>query len=298
MENRQLFHVVAEFVSIIIAFGICMLVWPARRLLTNDMLIFLGFVYLAVGSLDLVHTLSYKGMGLILPDRANPATQLWIIARYAEGISLLCAPYLLTRRVPRTPAFLLTVMFVLAALYSVFIGDFFPDCFVEGSGLTPFKIVSEYVIITIVLLAVVRLYRVRKRMNRYMYLYMLVSMIFTILAELSFTLYTDVNDIFNVLVHGMKIISFYYIYKALIEIGLTDPLDVLFSDLRDQKERLRLKNEHLEEEIDNRIKTETNLRQITGDLKDAKQRIEVNLRTLTHLRLRILPIAPVEIKLH
>jgi hypothetical protein len=135
-------------------------------------------------------------------------------------------------------------------------------------------------------------------MNRYMYLYMLVSMIFTILAELSFTLYTDVNDIFNVLVHGMKIISFYYIYKALIEIGLTDPLDVLFSDLRDQKERLRLKNEHLEEEIDNRIKTETNLRQITGDLKDAKQRIEVNLRTLTHLRLRILPIAPVEIKLH
>ncbi len=287
-ENQQLFHVVAEMVSIVIAFGIFMLVWPARRLLANDMLIFLGFVYLVVGSLDLVHTLSYKGMGLILPDIANPATQLWIIARYIEAASLLLTPIFLTRKLPRTPAFIVSVILVCGALYAVFIGGFFPECFVEGSGLTPFKIVSEYIIIAIVLLAVYRLYRVRSRMNRCMYLYLLVSMVFTILAELAFTLYSDVYDIFNVLGHGLKIISFYYIYKALIENGLTNPLDVLFSSLHDQKEELRIKNGRLEEEINNRKNREANLRQITGDIQEAKQEIELNLRKLTEERNRLL----------
>ncbi len=287
MENRQLFHAVAELISIIIAFGIFMLIWPARRLLTNDMLVFLGFVYLVVGSLDLAHTLSYKGMGLISPDSANPATQLWIIARYIEAASLLLAPVFLTRKVPRIPAFIVSLVIISGALFSVFIGDFFPDCFIEGSGLTTFKIASEYIIIAIVLLAVFRLYGVRNRINRHMYLYMMVSMIFTILAELSFTLYTDVFDIFNVLGHGMKIISFYYIYKALIEVGLTNPLDVLFADLSDQKERLRLKNEHLEEEIDKRTKREAHLRRISGDIGEAKQQVEEHLRKLKDERNRL-----------
>lgn len=282
-ENQKLFHVVAEMVSIAIAYGIFMLVWPARRLLSNDMLMFLGFVYLVVGTLDLAHTLSYRGMGLIAVDDANPAnpaTQMWIIARYLESASLLAAPVFLKRRFPKGPAFIVSAAVTAGAIYAVFVQPVFPDCFVEGQGLTTFKVVSEYIIIAIVGAAIVRLHRQRERMQRYMYRYLLVSMVFTILAELSFTMYTDVYDTFNVLGHAFKIISFYYIYKALIENGLNNPLDVLFADLRNRKERL-------EEEVANRARTEENLRQITGDLNEGKRQVEERLKKLTEERNRL-----------
>lgn len=48
-----------------------------RKFVSNYALLFLGIAYFFVGLIDLVHTLSYKGMG-ILPDNSNYATQLWI----------------------------------------------------------------------------------------------------------------------------------------------------------------------------------------------------------------------------
>lgn len=261
--NAKLYHVTAELISIIIAYGIFLLVWPARRLLTNDFLVFLGILYFVVGSLDLLHTLSYKGMGIIPPDSADPATQLWIIARYIESLGLLAAPLFFNRKLPTAAAFLTSLLILTASTVSVFASDIFPACFIDGEGLTPFKIISEYIISAIVLFALFRLWKSRRLMNRNMFVFMAASMVLTIAAELSFTLYTDVYGFFNVLGHGFKILSFYYIYKALIQNALTNPLDVLFADLQ--------------QEISNRKRTETNLRQITNDLKEAKRHVEERL---------------------
>jgi hypothetical protein len=103
-------------------------------------------------------------------------------------------------------------------------------------------------------------------------------MIFSIAAELSFTFYTDVFDIFNVTRHIFKIVSFYCSYKALIENSLTNPLNVLFSDLKKQEENLKTKNEKLIDEISNREKTESDLKQITRDLSKANAKMISELR--------------------
>jgi len=279
-SNEKLYHLLAELISIVIAFGIFLLVWPARRLLHNDFLLFLGFAYLVVGSIDLMHTVSYKGMGIILPDSADPPTQLWIIARYIESSALLIAPIFFKKKIHPLPALAASVGLVTLALYSVFVWKIFPSCFVEASGLTDFKVFSEYLISLLVLLAIVRLHRTRSMMNLQMYGYMLVSMIFTIMAELSFTLYTDVYGFFNVLGHGFKIVSFYYIYRSLIETGLKNPLDVLFADLQRQEGILRERNDSLRKEIENRTETEKNLTQITGDLKEANRKVQERLDQL------------------
>ncbi len=93
----------------------------------------------------------------------------------------------LEKKLPEIPALMASVGLVVLALYSVFRGDFFSVCDAEGIGLTRFKIFSEYLISLMVLLAIVRLYRTRDIMNRRMYGYMLASMVFTIMAELSAT---------------------------------------------------------------------------------------------------------------
>lgn len=62
--NYLLFHGLAEVYSIIIAFGIFIVGWNCRKLLDNQYLLFLGIAYLFIAMLDLLHTFSYKGMGI------------------------------------------------------------------------------------------------------------------------------------------------------------------------------------------------------------------------------------------
>ena len=62
--NYLLFHSLAEIFSIIIASGIFIIAWNSRRFQENHYLLFLGIAYLFIGTLDLFHTLSYRGMNI------------------------------------------------------------------------------------------------------------------------------------------------------------------------------------------------------------------------------------------
>lgn len=279
--NPKLFHLLAELASIVIAFSIFLLAWPSRRLLVHDYLLFFGFVYLTVGSIDLAHTISYKGMGILVVESADPPTQLWIIARYIEALALLFGPYFLSRRLPRGWALAASLLTIAVSLLAVFHWKVFPSCFQEGSGLTPFKIVSEYIIIILIIAAIIRLRHIRTTLQPQLYRAMLISMVVTILGELSFTLYRDVYGVFNILGHVFKIISFYYIYRALIVTGLTDPLDVLFRDLKKSNERLQA-------EVENREMRERQLQDINEELETAREHIAQRLRQLQEERGQLL----------
>lgn len=60
-----------------------------------------------------------------------------------------------------------------------------------------------------------------------------------ILAELSFTLYTDVFGLSNMAGHLFKAAGFYCIYRGVINTGLDRPYDLLFRDLKESEERYR-----------------------------------------------------------
>jgi len=93
LYSYLLFHSLAEFFSIAVASGVFMLAWNARRYLDNNYLLFIGIAYLFVSGLDLLHTLSYSGMGIFLGYGTNLPTQLWIAARFMQSVSLLLAPF-------------------------------------------------------------------------------------------------------------------------------------------------------------------------------------------------------------
>lgn len=80
-ENYLLFHSVVEVAGIAVAFAIFLLVWNTRAVLPDSFFLLLGISFLYIGSLDLVHTLAYKGMGVFSGDSADLPTQLWIAAR-------------------------------------------------------------------------------------------------------------------------------------------------------------------------------------------------------------------------
>lgn len=99
LYHYLLFHSLAELFSIVIACCVFMVAWNSRRILDNQYLLFIGIAYLFVGILDLAHTLSFEGMGILLGYDSNTSTQLWIAARYVESLSLLFVPLIFHRRI-------------------------------------------------------------------------------------------------------------------------------------------------------------------------------------------------------
>ena len=235
-QNYLLFHSIAEAFSIVIAFCIFIIAWNSRRLMENGYLLFLGIAYLFIGGLDLLHTLAYSGMGVFDGQTTNLATQLWIAARSTESLSLLLAPLFL-RRGLRTELVLLGYTLASAVfLATIFYWDVFPTCFIEGTGLTTFKKVAEYIISVVLAGAIVALLRKRDYFDTGVLRLLVASIAVTIASELAFTFYIHAYGLSNLVGHYFKIVSFYLIYKALIETGLKQPYDLLFRELK-QRER-------------------------------------------------------------
>ena len=95
LYSYLLFHTLVEMFSIVVACGIFALSWNSRRFMDDGFFVFLGIAYLFIGALDLVHTLAYRGMGVFPGYDGNLATQLWIVARYVNSISLFIAPWMI-----------------------------------------------------------------------------------------------------------------------------------------------------------------------------------------------------------
>lgn len=246
-HNYLLFHTMAEVFAILIAVGIFFFAWNTRKYQDNHYYLFLGIAYLFVGVIDFAHMLSYKGIGVFPGIGTNVPTQLWIAARYLESISLLSAFLFFRRKLHPRGVFLLYLLITTAFFFTIYYLPVFPDCHIEGKGLTPFKKISEYIICLMLLLVVYLFFRYRRQFEEKIFRLLITSAVLTVLSELSFTFYVSVYGFSNLVGHLLKIISFYLIYKAVIETGLSRPYDLLFKELKQSEKtirdrELRLKN--------------------------------------------------------
>ncbi|MDH3392832.1 MAG: response regulator [Desulfobulbaceae bacterium] len=248
LYDYLLFHSFSEIFSITVAFALFLIAWNSKKHLSNHYIVFLGIAYLFIGGLDLLHTLAYKGMP-IFTDYDYYANQLWIAARYLESISLLTAFLFLDRRKTFNPQLIFVSFFLITSLLvsSIFVWKIFPVCFVEGSGLTPFKKISEYIISAILVLTIYLLTRNKKKFSQQVYHYLSWALFCSIVSELSFTFYIDNYGFSNLVGHYFKIFSFYLIYKAIVETCLTNPFNMLFRDLKQSEENLRKSEQNLNE---------------------------------------------------
>jgi signal transduction histidine kinase len=238
LENYLLFHSMVEGYSTVIAFAIFIKGWNARRYMDNGYLLYLGIAYLFVGLLDFLHFLAYKGMGVFPAAGPNLPTQLWLASRYMESISLLTAFFFVRRRVSARGV--LTAYFLVTAvvLASIFYWRIFPQSYVVDSGLTSFKIYSEYVICLLLLASLFVIYKERSFLDKKVRSLIVWSIILTILAELAFTRYVAVYGFINTLGHLFKIVSFFLIYKAIVFTSFTRPFDLIFKELKEKDKKL------------------------------------------------------------
>jgi len=227
-RNTLLFHALVELAAAAIALTMFVMVWYSYRYNKNHFLLFLGIGYGWVACIDLAHTLAFKGIGLF-PGDSNHAVQLWVLARYCQALLLLVAPMFLSRCVSRRR---LNTIFGSVAVVSVFWAwsGYFPNAYIEGQGLTRFKIVSEYVIIVILLAALAGVYVRRRLLDPGLAVLIGLSILTMAVAEYMSTLYVEVDETAFIAGHLVKLLSYWLLFVGIAQVMFVGPSQALASN--------------------------------------------------------------------
>ena len=244
-----LFHTMAELFAIVVSLSIFILTWTSQRYLVNGYLIVLGASYGAIGLVDIFHTLTFKGMNLFPGVSTNYPTQFWLTARYLEAIALLLAPLAISRRPNFTWVSLGFAAVALAACAAVMLQGF-PATFIDGVGLTPFKVYSEYLIIGLLIAGFILLYRCRQQFEPRIFLLLAGSLWLVVATEFCFTRYAGFYDFTNALGHYFRFLSVALAFIAVVLSGVRQPFELIFREMDEQKRELIELNDKLTQSED------------------------------------------------
>ncbi len=268
--NFLLFHMLVEFSSIIVSITVFSIGWNTRKIARNDFYTLLAIAFLVVAGLDMLHTMTYKGMGIFPEAGVNTPTQFWIAARGVEAASFLIAALVLGNARQINDWTMLCLYLAAGTLLTLAVWplEIFPVCLNSDAGLTPFKIAAEYLICGVLLASGTLLWLKRKELDRHLLRLLLLSIGFFICSEIVFTAYQNVYDTVNYLGHLLKIASVLALYRALVLGAFQMPYQTLFRDLTES-------HQALDEELAHRRITEE-------ELRIANQELGAFVRTASH----------------
>ncbi len=259
-KNSHLFHTLAELFSIFVALGMFDVARNTYKFQKCNYFTLIGVGYGAVAVMDLFHALSISGLGILSFGSPNVTAQFWIAGRYIEAITILLA--IIAIKKDKIVSFnpmvtIYSIVTGLAFINIVYEGNF-PVLFSAGR-ITQHKYLCEYIIISLFILSLVMLWRIRdkKRLGPDNHAYMLLSIALTIVSEAFIIIYSNPHDIMFVTSHIFKVLSFYLMYKALLATNLVKPYEALAAAVT----MLNHKKHMLESEINERQKLEEKLLQ-------------------------------------
>ncbi len=280
-QGFLLFHTAAEMFSIAVAVAAMMVASTSRKFVTQH---FVVFVSIAIGwcaGLDLIHTLAFKGMHLLPGESANPATQLWVAARMLQALALLVSPLLLQRKLPPGSIHLGFGVIFLLVIASIVTG-LFPTAYIDGQGLTTFKIYTEYVIIAILGTALFLFWRYRALMSTPVFYGMAAAILFMMASEFAFTQYVSVYAQSNLVGHVLKIFAYWFVFVALVQSTVREPFLRLQEEVQ-AREKLAEERAVLSNQLGERVKELRCLQELSEYTKNPTYSPAELLEKIVHL---------------
>lgn len=261
-------HTFLEFSAVCVAILAYAVTWHAYSDERPGNFMLLASAMLGVAFLDFAHTLSYKGMpDFVTPSGVEKGIYFWLAARYMLVLALLLVAVRAWRPLQRSRSRYLIVAGVLLLTGIVYWlalwhQPVLPRVFIDGTGLTALKINAEYLLVALLLVPAWVFWRRSQEPQTYDAFSLFAASYLTILSELCFTLYSSVTDLFNVVGHILKVLAYFYLYRAVFVASVREPFM--------QVERSRAK---LEEE-------QGRLRSAMEELRQSKSEYEVLMRNV------------------
>ncbi len=228
LNNKLFFHTSVEILSVLLGYTILLLVFSIPQVAAKPFFRLTAYGYFWVSNLDLLHALTFEGMGIFQNGTTNVSVQFWIVARFLETLTLLGGGFLLysqqfTKKQIDQVFWLFFAIFGLGSV-SIYFFSFFPTVFIPGSGLTSFKIGTE-LLLCAVLVFTIEFYR--RADDKSIKKNIIIAICFTIAAELLFTLYHGPKAFAVQAGHFLKLVSIYFIYQALVQEGILNKINSL-----------------------------------------------------------------------
>ena len=218
-------HTLLEFVAVLVAFSIGILVWLIKEGLEGfpaKFILVTGLTFFAVSLVDLIHILSFNGMPVFITSNSEQkAILLFVSGRFIVAFGIIAAITLPSKwfgnvkKAAKVINGFLTGIVAAVLFLAMEQGLNLPLLFVEGEGLTELKIYLEYSIIGLYGLCGFLLWAVRLRIGESIFYKLIYFLIFSGFSDLTFTFYENASDTFNLLGHLYKVTAYYFLFKAI-----------------------------------------------------------------------------------
>lgn len=223
------FHTLAEVFAVVVAAMVFITGWHVHDEKRPTVSVMLACAFLAVAVMDFAHMMSYVGMAdFITEDSHHKAIVFWLAARYTAAGALLAYAIMpqqpLARRMRRWYLGL-SLCFVAAMLYvGVWRTEWASNTFIEGAGLTPFKVVVNNGVALLNLLTLGLLYRRRAEFCKSSLHALFFAVAFMLVSEVFFQIHTRVTDLAYVFGHAYKILAYMFLYRAIFLDSVMAPI--------------------------------------------------------------------------
>ncbi|NLT94288.1 MAG: GGDEF domain-containing protein, partial [Clostridia bacterium] len=197
-----------------------------------------------IGCIIFFHVLTpLVGDGLPLFS-ANDSFLLWLAGRYVMAFAFFMAIALLYKKDKLKPLciFYILLIFVIFSALLLYFKPFPVELIAENDPLAAYIIkILAVPILLILLISLFLLILVRKKFDIQVYRYIFWSIIFTILSENFFfsQLWLRIDCWQNIFGHFFGILSYYLIFKAIVDTGIKKPFDLIFRELKLKEEQLK-----------------------------------------------------------
>lgn len=226
-ENREFVHTILETISICIGFSIFLILWN-RREFQDNINPTLGFGFFIVSIFDFIHMYNYGEFTLYMGIAGGYPGVYWLLARIIQAITLLIFSFY-----PYYKGFskyfniflsitISSIFFYVIKLDLSSFGNLYSFGDIETT-----KMVIEFIIIIILIISLLELgSNIQKEENiRFKSLY--ISIIIIIPSEICFAFFKHLDSFISIYGHSLKVISFYFLYKAVFRGLVKSPYDKL-----------------------------------------------------------------------
>lgn len=239
--NYLSIHVIMEIFIVVVSFTIAIQAWIMFPHVLSSYRLWLGALFLAIGVVEVLHLISYKGMPVFITESSPyKATWFYMVGRITQAIGLLIIVTTRDRKVSpkwRWLAYLFAIIY--AYIWAVIIfneNPLLPELVVDGQGTTILKNSLQYIAILLQVICIVLVIgKLNRNSKESLHLMLLVASVYLIMGDSMFTSYKSVYDITNFLGHVFQLTGYYFLMLAFYLTSVEEP----FQKQREAKMQLR-----------------------------------------------------------